>query len=335
MIKSKKSLLIGFLIAGVAFYIWQRRDAFTQILSVLALSGVFTLILTPACNYLEKKHIPPAASAAAVLSGFLLAALFALSLFIPLLLTRTVSLLQRNIPTLLSVLETVQGISDALGFQALSPDISSIPVSSLSAVTAFLARAGKATAASIGRVFFAFIITYYPLQERNTLGRHILLCMPLAWRASFLSIVRACKTAISGYLSGMLKTSLFISAATWAGLLMLGIKDAALLAFFMGVFELFPYIGPVLASIPILLSALEQGTQQALLALALVIAIQQIESNFISPYFTASSTSLHPFTALLSVFIFGSLMGLWGVLLAVPAVITFRSVLLSLRQTYS
>ena len=64
----------------------------------------------------------------------------------------------------------------------------------------------------------------------------------------------------------------------------------------------------------------------------MVIVVQQLEGNFISPFFTASSTSIHPLAALVSVFVLGSLLGLWGILLAVPIVVTLRSVLWSMRQ---
>ena len=93
-----------------------------------------------------------------------------------------------------------------------------------------------------------------------------------------------------------------------------------------------PYIGPVLGAIPILLVTLPEGMYRALLSLGLVIIVQQIEGNFVSPYFTASSTSIHPLTALISVFILGSLMGLWGIVLAIPLVVTLRSVYWSIRQ---
>lgn len=99
------------------------------------------------------------------------------------------------------------------------------------------------------------------------------------------------------YLSGVLKTSLFVFLATFAGLFALGINDALLLSVFMSVFEVFPYIGPILASIPIALTALGQGIGQAVSALIVVVIVQQIEGNFVTPYFTASSTSIRPFSS--------------------------------------
>ena len=70
-----------------------------------------------------------------------------------------------------------------------------------------------------------------------------------------------------------------------------------------------------------------------LLSLIVVVMVQQIEGNFITPYFTASSTSINPLSALISVFILGSLMGVWGIVLAIPLVVTLRSIMWSIRRT--
>ena len=160
----------------------------------------------------------------------------------------------------------------------------------------------------------------------------LLLMLPVSWREAFLSACLGCKNALMSYLSGVLKTSLFVFVATLTGLFLLGINDALLLSVFMGILEVFPYIGPILASVPILLTALGQGFGQAVLALIVVIAVQQIEGNFVTPYFTASSTSIKPLSAFIGVFVLGSLMGLWGVVLAIPLIVTVRSVLWSIRS---
>ena len=133
-------------------------------------------------------------------------------------------------------------------------------------------------------------------------------------------------------MSGVLKTSLFVGGATCAGLLLLGVQDAFLLGAFMGAMEVLPYIGPLLASIPILLSALMQGTDTAALALAMLILVQQIEGNVISPYFTAASTTIHPLAAIAGVFVLGTLMGFWGILLAVPMLVLIQSISWSWTQ---
>ena len=104
------------------------------------------------------------------------------------------------------------------------------------------------------------------------------------------------------------------------------------LSVFMGILEVLPYLGPVLASIPILLSALTQSTETALMVLIMLILVQQIEGNIINPYFTASSTSLHPLATVTGVFILGSLLGIWGILIAAPVMVLARSLYYSFSQ---
>ena len=76
-----------------------------------------------------------------------------------------------------------------------------------------------------------------------------------------------------------------------------------------------------------------QGMETALFALVLLVLVQQIEGSFVSPYFTASSTSVHPLAAILSVFAMGTLMGIWGILIAVPLLVLIQSVVWSVRHT--
>ena len=160
----------------------------------------------------------------------------------------------------------------------------------------------------------------------------MILLIPTVYRRTVLSAVKGSKNAVLGYLSGIIKTGIFVSAATFIGLVLLGVREAMILSLFMGLLEGFPYIGPVLGSVPILLSVIPMGLGKTVAALTMIFIIQQIEGGIIGPYFTASSTSIHPLAAIISVYIGGSLFGLVGILFAVPLVVIVRSVFWSLRS---
>ena len=318
-------------LAAAAAVLWRWRAALMQIASVFVLAAGFTLLLSPLCAALEKRGIRPALSAALALGALVLALLLAVAAIVPYLIVHSTALIGRITPTLSALLAQGSSLLARFGLRLDSlGDVARLLASALSGATAQLARGGVALAAQAGRAAFALVLAYYLLGERRALVNHLLLCLPLAWRTPFLQAMLGCGNAVLGYLSGVAKTSLFVGGATCLGLALLGVRDALLLGLLMGVLEVLPYIGPVLASVPILLSTLPQGLYPSLLALALVIAVQQVEGSFVSPYFTASSTSIHPLSALVSVFVLGSLLGLWGVLLAVPLVVTARSLLWSL-----
>lgn len=254
----------------------------------------------------------------------------------PYLFAHTMDLIRRIMPTLSTLNQQCTVFLNALGLHPIGQINPSEWLGTLiSQGTGIIAKESMAFAAKAGQFVFSFVIAYYLLCERKRLGRHLLLLLPIARREIFLSACLGCKNALMSYLSGVLKTSLFVFLATFAGLFALGINDALLLSVFMSVFEVFPYIGPILASIPIALTALGQGIGQAISALIVVVIVQQIEGNFVTPYFTASSTSIRPFSALIGVFILGSLMGLWGIVLAHSAAGYFAQHILVAPQRHN
>ncbi|MGN0996729.1 MAG: AI-2E family transporter [Candidatus Ventricola sp.] len=318
------------LLAAGGAYVYLHRGAFVNMLAVLLFSAAFTLLLAPLCQRLERRGWSSAQAAAASVGCLLLLALIVLLSFLPYLVAHSIALVRRSAPMLTSLAQTGSALLEQLGLHVQG--LSDMLAAAVSSMTAMLARGSVSVVTQAGRIGFALVITYYLLRERHLVANHLMLLIPIAWRMAFLSAMRGCRNAVMGYLSGVIKTSVFVFAATYLGLLALGVRDALLLALFMGVFEVLPYIGPVLASVPIVLSVLPMGLNTALLTLGLIVLIQQVEGNFVSPYFTASSTSIHPLAALVSVFVLGSLLGFWGILLAVPLVVTARSVFWSLQQ---
>ena len=331
--KSRRTMAYALGALILLLYLYRMRGAVLGIAAVFAFAGVFTLLLAPVCRALERGGVRTPLAAGIAVGGLLLLALLVVSAFVPYLATRSIELIRRNAPTLAALTRRVGETLEHAGLRSAGGQESgNMIASAVTAMTAFAARGGMAFAAQTGRILFALVLSYYLLCERKRLCGHLLLLVPPAWRSAVLFALLGCRNSAMGYLSGMLKTSAFVGAATYLGLLALGVPDALLLAVFMGIFEMLPYVGPVLAAIPILLSSLPMGLNQTLLTLALVVLVQQIEGNFISPYFTASGTSIHPLAALVSVFVLGSLMGIWGILLAVPLVAAARSLLWSIRQ---
>ena len=97
-----------------------------------------------------------------------------------------------------------------------------------------------------------------------------------------------------------------------------------MLGLLMGVMELIPYIGPLLAGIPAVLLALAGGWTKALWTLAVLVGVQQLEGGFLSPRMLSGATKLSPLTVLLSISAGGVLGGTLGMLLALPVVVSVR-----------
>lgn len=332
----KRLTPIILLVLTAVFFLYQKWDEVLSVIVVLIYMTAFSLLLSPVCSRLERRGIRSNHAAGYAVLGLFLITVFVLSAFVPYLIAQSIQLFKRLSPIAAELVGHVLRWTDSFREgEMLISDIADMLVILMKGLSGTLVQAGLTAATQIGRIAFSLILTYYVLCDRKRIGCHLLLLVPIAWRRSVLSALCACRNAIMGYICGMIKTSAFVAAATAVGLMTLGITDAFLLAMLMGVFEILPYIGPVLASIPILLSALMKGGDIALLTLVLLVLIQQIEGNIITPYFTAASTSIHPFLAVFSVFVCGKLFGLWGILIAVPLMILGKSLMWSFSQAKS
>src|SRR5690606_13828212 len=107
----------------------------------------------------------------------------------------------------------------------------------------------------------------------------------------------------------------------------LGVPLATAIAFVAAVFNLIPYLGPIIGVIPAVLLAFTVGPWTAVLTAAVFLVANQIEGNVLSPLILSRSTNLHPITVMLAIMTGLGLLGLLGALLAVPTVALVKVVL--------
>ncbi len=101
----------------------------------------------------------------------------------------------------------------------------------------------------------------------------------------------------------------------------LGVKYAILLGFMIGLFNLIPYLGAIIAVVIAgLITLLTGGIYQAIWMLVVVIILQQIDANIINPKIIGNSLQISPILIIFSVTIIGSYFGIMGMFLAVPIV---------------
>jgi len=133
--------------------------------------------------------------------------------------------------------------------------------------------------------------------------------------------------AVGGYLRGQLLITTMLGIFIWLGLTILGVPLATAIAFLAAVFNLVPYLGPVIGAVPAVLLAFTVSPLTALLAVVVFIVANQLEGNLLSPLILSRSTNLHPLTVLLAIMAGLGLFGLVGALLAVPTVAFVKVIL--------
>lgn len=100
---------------------------------------------------------------------------------------------------------------------------------------------------------------------------------------------------------------------------MIKLDFAVFIGAFAGLCNVIPYFGPLLGMIPAFIIGLfTQDFFHGLLAVIVLVIVQQIDSNIIYPKIVGSTTGLHPLMVLLAVSVFGYFGGIAGMILAVP-----------------
>ena len=98
-----------------------------------------------------------------------------------------------------------------------------------------------------------------------------------------------------------------------------------LLGFMIGLFNLIPYFGAIIAVIiAIIVTLLTGGFGQALLMAIIVIILQQIDANIINPKIVGNSLKISPLLVIFAVTVGGAYFGVLGMFLAVPIVAVLK-----------
>jgi predicted PurR-regulated permease PerM len=176
-------------------------------------------------------------------------------------------------------------------------------------------------------IFAAFFFASSPEVYREGTLR----LLPPARRDRGREVLQAIAESLRIWMYGQSISMVAIAIASYAGLALLGIPMAPLLAIIAGVTNVAPYIGPVIGAIPALLVAFGTGPQEALYVALLFFAIQFVEGNVLQPLIQDRMSKLPPATTILSQTVLGTLFGIPGVMLATPLL---AASLVAIRMLY-
>lgn len=149
-------------------------------------------------------------------------------------------------------------------------------------------------------------------------------------RADFWNVWDIINNVLGGYIRGQIVLCVAVGLAVGIGLVgleMLGfpLGDYVLvLALISGVTEFIPVLGPTIGAIPGVILGFGISPTAGFAVLALYIAVQQLENSLLVPRIIGDSVGVHPAVLTVAMIVMGTLFGLFGILLAAPAVATSR-----------
>ncbi|MDT3682830.1 MAG: AI-2E family transporter [Truepera sp.] len=177
------------------------------------------------------------------------------------------------------------------------------------------------------QVFLIFLAGAYFLYDFPRFIANFRRFVPVRYRSLAADLGAKADLAVGGYLRGQLLITLILGVIIWAGLSIIGIPLATAIAFLAAVFNLVPYLGPILGVTPAVLLGFTVSPLAAVLAALVFLVANQLEAHLFGPLILSRKTNLHPVTVMLAIMAGIGLMGLLGALLAVPVVALVKVVM--------
>lgn len=181
-------------------------------------------------------------------------------------------------------------------------------------------------------IFVSIIVSVYILLQRTTIMRFLRRFARALFKKNTYETVNKYFTKANEvfftFISSQLLDAVIVGILTTIAMLIIKVKYAPLIGFTIGLFNMIPYIGAIIAvGIGILITFITGGLGKAIAMAIVVIVLQQIDANIINPKIIGVSLEVSPLLVIFSVTVGGAYFGILGMFLGVPIAVVIKAVL--------
>lgn len=302
----------------------------------VAMALIVTTILGPPAAWLRSKGWPSPLAAAAVMLTFIGAIVGVIAILTPQVAGQASEVASSASDGLQKVRDWLTGeplnLSDGQITRAIEALQDKVQSSATSIGSGIFSTIGAATSAIVNLILVLMLTFFFVKDGHKFLpwvktisgqraGGHIVEVANRAW------------ATLGGFIRVQSLVALIDAVIIGAGLAILGSPLAIPLAVVTFFAAFIPIVGAfVSGALAVLVTLVTNDPKDALIALAIVVAVQQLEGNVLSPMLQGKTMNLHPAVVLLGVAAGGTLFGVTGAFLAVPVVATTAEVLRYLNE---
>jgi predicted PurR-regulated permease PerM len=176
------------------------------------------------------------------------------------------------------------------------------------------------------------IITYFLMRDDKNIAQGVIGLLPDDHRAITVRILKKIDGVIRNYVIGQAILCTAVGVMCGLGCFLLGIRFSFILGITAAIAQLIPNIGPLIATLPALAIASLASPLLAFYVLVLYLIINALMISVLGPKVLGNKLNLHPLTVVVSIVVFGELMGVWGFFFAAPIVAIIKILYLELRN---
>ena len=314
-----RTLLVALTLVVLALLTWQLRWVLLVLFGAVVLAVALDVLIE---KLQDRLSWPRPLSLAVVLVVLLLGGALVFQLLVPELLTQ-IQELGNLVPTLVTKLKSMlvsnprlmnleESFTEQFSWERIQPLGSQL-----------LGVAGGAANSLIQLLLMSLLAVLLALDPASH-RQMVIAATPRPARQEMAELLDQCRLALGGWLAGMTISASSVFVLTWAGLALLKVPLALLSALVCGLLTFVPTIGPTAASLLPLAMALLVSPLLMLQVLVLRLILQNLEAFLLTPLLLRRTVNLLPTVALMAQLSLGALLGLPGVLLALPLVVVLQ-----------
>jgi len=188
-------------------------------------------------------------------------------------------------------------------------------------------------ASSIVQLVVVPVLTYYFLRDWRILKDQIIMLFAAESHSKVGKVIEEMAIVVSAYIRGQAIISIIIGFIVFSGMYLSGVSYPLVLGLLAACTETIPIVGPIVGSIPAIMLAYLVLPSLALKVIVFYIIVHQLENHIIVPNIMGHTIHLHPVVVIISLLIGYQLLGIVGMMVAVPVTALLRVLIKNLWIT--
>jgi len=297
------------------------------LLTTLSIPAVIALvlyyILRPLVRLLERYHFP---KLAAIATSILLA--ISVIIFLSTYMGSVISIQFTELVEDLSaanyesIWQKTLGIMQSEWLLSQLENIEQNAIESIETITLNLSKRIPGFFSALTNIGTAIVLTpfilFYLLKDDQKFSSGFLNMLPEKHKVMGSKLMDDIDLVLSTYISGQMLVALVIGILMFIGYLIFGINYPVVLALFGMITAIIPFFGPILGILPAVLVSLTMYPFMIVKVLIVMVVVQQIEGNLVSPQIMGKRLLIHPLTVIILLISGASLLGFIGLLIIIP-----------------
>jgi len=175
-------------------------------------------------------------------------------------------------------------------------------------------------------------IAFYMLKDIDLVKRAIWYLAPKQWRRQGARLLRDIDDSLGSYIRGQVLVCVIIGGAAALLFWIFHLRYPLLLGFIVGITDVIPYFGAIIGALPAVIIAATVSVKLVIITIVIILVLQFLEGNILSPYIFGRSLHMHPLLIMLAITAGGEIGGVIGLIIAVPSLVVLKVAVIHAKQ---